>query len=391
MITLKHKRDCCGCGTCAQICPKQCITMCADNEGFLYPHVDTNSCIDCGLCQRVCPVINPGEPQTPMAVYATKNRNEEIRIQSSSGGVFTPIAQRVIEEGGVVFGAMFDDRWRVVHNHTQSIEGLAPLRGSKYVQSIIGDSYKLAKGYLEDNRKVLFTGTPCQIMGLRRFLRKEYDNLLTMEVACHGVPSPRIWQDYLESQCHQAGATVEGTMPQIVGISFRDKSESWHRYSFRICFAQEGNIDKVVCRSTPFYQDTFMSGFLKDLYLRPSCHHCAAKQGKSGADIIIADYWGVERIHSEIDDDKGVGLVIINTPKGMEYYSSVSTSLDHIKSDYSQAVVYNPCIIKSVAEPELRALFWREYDKRGIMAIERILKKRPSPIAKLIKRIKRVF
>jgi hypothetical protein len=134
-----------------------------------------------------------------------------------------------------------------------------------------------------------------------------------------------------------------------------------------------------------------MSGFLKDLYLRPSCHHCAAKQGKSGADIIIADYWGVERIHSEIDDDKGVGLVIINTPKGMEYYSSVSTSLDYIKSDYSQAVVYNPCIIKSVAEPELRALFWREYDKRGIKAIERILKKRPSPIAKLIKRIKRMF
>ena len=198
MIDIKEKNNCCGCSACVQICPKQCISMAADNEGFLYPQVNSAICIDCGLCEKVCPVINQSAPREPLVVYAAKNNNEDIRLKSSSGGIFTLLAEKVIEEGGVVFGAKFDADWNVVHDYTETIEGLAAFRGSKYVQSIIGDNFKTAKQFLNNGRKVLFSGTPCQIAGLKKYLRKEYDNLLTVDVVCHGVPSPMVWRDYLD-------------------------------------------------------------------------------------------------------------------------------------------------------------------------------------------------
>ena len=180
MIDKKEKNNCCGCGACVQICPKQCISMAADNEGFLYPQVNSAICIDCGLCEKVCPVINQSAPREPLVVYAAKNNNEDIRLKSSSGGIFTLLAEKVIEEGGVVFGAKFDADWNVIHDYTETIEGLAAFRGSKYVQSIIDDNFKTAKQFLNNGRKVLFSGTPCQIAGLKKYLRKEYDNLLVV-------------------------------------------------------------------------------------------------------------------------------------------------------------------------------------------------------------------
>lgn len=198
MLQLTDKQDCCGCHACASVCARQCITMQEDNEGFLYPVVDASTCTDCGLCEKVCPVINQDEPRKPLKVYAAKNRNEEIRRQSSSGGIFTPLAESVIRDGGVVFGAKFDKDWNVVHAWTDTIEGITDFRGSKYVQSTIGDAYREAREFLKQGRKVLFSGTPCQIAGLRKFLRKEYDNLLAVDVVCHGVPSPLVWRKYLE-------------------------------------------------------------------------------------------------------------------------------------------------------------------------------------------------
>ena len=198
MIEIKDKKDCCGCSACVQRCPKQCITLKEDNEGFLYPIVDKKTCIDCGLCEKVCPILHQGEPQKPLKVYAAKNLNEEIRRQSSSGGIFTLLAEQVIQEGGVVFGARFDENWEVKHDYTETIEGLAVFRGSKYVQSRIEDNYKKAEEFLKQGRKVLFSGTPCQIAGLKRFLRKEYEELLTVDFVCHGVPSPGVWRKYLK-------------------------------------------------------------------------------------------------------------------------------------------------------------------------------------------------
>lgn len=386
MIDIKEKKDCCGCNACVQICPKQCISMYADNEEFSYPHVDSAICIDCGLCEKVCPVINQNEPIEPLAVYAAKNNNDAIRLKSSSGGIFTLLAEKVIEDGGVIFGAKFNKNWDVVHDYTETIEGLEPFRGSKYVQSIIGDNFIKAKQFLADGRKVLFSGTPCQIAGLKKFLRKDYENLLTVGVVCHGVPSPMVWRDYLDykrTKCAAGKNAVSSSLnelPVITGISFRDKTHGWKKYGFKICYAAskaaENSVSKFAniakCEITPFCEDIFMKGFLKDLYLRPSCYCCVAKSGKSGADISIADYWGVQNIHPEFDDDKGVGLVLINTNNGAHYIRVINHNIDCLNTEYCDAIIQNPCIVKSVKEPKLKKLFWKIYKIKGIDSIDMV-------------------
>lgn len=405
MIYIKEKHNCCGCDACVQACPKKCISMSADTEGFLYPQVDSAICIDCGLCEKVCPVINQEEPREPLAVYAAKNNNEKIRLKSSSGGIFTLLAEQIIADGGVVFGARFNEKWEVVHDYTETIEGLEPFRGSKYVQSVIGDNFIKAKQFLTDGRKVLFSGTPCQIAGLKKFLRKEYENLLTVEVVCHGVPSPMVWRDYLDYKRAERAAGKNSVssslneLPVITGISFRDKTNGWKKFGFKICYAAskaaENSVSKSAstanCEITSFNDDLFMKGFLKNIYLRPSCYHCAARQGKSGADISIADYWGVQNFHKFIDDDKGVGLVLINSSKGLLYNNRINTNQECIVSNYTSASLSNPCIIRSVAAPKFRMEFWQLYKQYNIDAIDIIFKKlKPSLIQRWIKVFKQV-
>ena len=197
MINIEDKKQCCGCSACVQRCPKQCIVMKEDEEGFLYPVADKDVCIDCNLCEQVCPVLRQREEREPLDVYAAFNKNEEVRMQSSSGGVFTALAESIIKEGGVVFGARFNEDWEVVHDYVETVEGLSAFRGSKYVQSRIGCTFSQAEQFLKQGRKVLFSGTPCQIAGLKLFLRKEYENLLSVDFICHGVPSPGVWRQYL--------------------------------------------------------------------------------------------------------------------------------------------------------------------------------------------------
>ena len=387
MIEIKSKQECCGCGACMQVCPKQCITMQTDTEGFAYPRVDGSQCIDCGACQRVCPMLNPKAPTLPQATYATKNRNEEVRMKSSSGGVFTLLAERVIREGGVVFGAKFDEEWRVVHDHTDTVEGLAAFRGSKYVQSVVGDSYKAVEKLLKEGRKVLFSGTPCQVAALKASLRREYDNLLTVEVVCHGVPSPQVWSDYLVDRC--AGHCGEVSLQSAIkSISLRDKSTGWKSYSVAVEFAtSKSNGGEPLVELTPYMEDPFMRGFLKNLTLRPSCYHCAARQGRSGADIALADYWGVHTIHDGVDDDKGVGLVLVYSDKGADYFGGIKENIDHFASDYNKAIGFNPCVVTSVAEPKDRALFWELYGTHKLDAVGMVGRK-ITPLVACVHRIK---
>ena len=198
MIKIQNKQDCCGCSACVQRCPKHCISMKEDEEGFLYPVVVETLCIDCGLCEKVCPIINRPEKLPVMKVLAVKNRNEEERMASSSGGVFIALAKKVIEQNGVVFGAVFDVNWEVKHTYSETLDGVKPMMGSKYVQSRIGESFSQAEGFLKEGRKVLFTGSPCQITALHNYLHKGYPNLLAVDFLCHGVPSPGVWRKYLE-------------------------------------------------------------------------------------------------------------------------------------------------------------------------------------------------
>ena len=242
MIEIIDKKNCCGCSACAQICPRKCILMQEDDEGFLYPKVDKKSCIDCHLCERVCPVLNQSKPKKPLKVYASINKDENIRLCSSSGGIFTALAEKVIAEGGVVFGARFDDKWEVVHDYVETKEDLSKFRGSKYVQSRIENCYKEAEVFLKAGRIVLFSGTPCQIAGLILFLKKSYNNLLTVDFVCHGVPSPGVWRRYLKEeiarQCDRKNTVLPRPISEkdtrVTGISFRDKALGWKKFSFAL-------------------------------------------------------------------------------------------------------------------------------------------------------------
>lgn len=346
MIQIKQKQDCCGCSACLQICPKQCISMHTDDEGFRYPAVNAELCIDCHLCEKVCPVIHQDAPRQPLQVVAAKNSDEKIRLQSSSGGIFTMLAEQTISEGGVVFGAKFDADWNVVHDYTETCEGLAAFRGSKYVQSQIGETFRQAERFLKEGRRVLFSGTPCQIAGLKKYLRKEYNHLLAVEVVCHGAPSPMVWRQYLRE------FTAKEHIPydKMQRINFRDKSTGWKSYSFTISEEQK----RYTHLSS---KDDFMRGFLADLYLRPSCHVCPAKALKSGSDITLGDFWGIQNVMPEYDDDKGVSAVLLNTEKGVQAFSSLSTDIR--ESDFEVVARYNPALVHSPICSEKRAEFYK--------------------------------
>lgn len=368
MIKIDSKEKCCGCWACVQRCPKQCITMVEDDEGFLYPKVDSSLCIDCSLCEKVCPVINQGEPRIPEAVYAAKNLNEEIRMASSSGGIFTLLAEDVIAKGGVVFGARFNEEWEVVHDYTETIEGLSAFRGSKYVQSRVGKCYSQVEEFLKKDRKVLFSGTPCQISGLKRFLRKEYDNLLTVDFICHGVPSPGVWLEYLKEetarQCGRKNSVLphpilNGRNARIDSISFRNKCLGWRKSCFALTFSvpdEYGGKNSVLI-SEPLNKNIFLRGFLANLYLRPSCHACPAKSLKSGSDITIGDFWGIQNVMPEIDDDKGVSVVMVSTEKGKKIWGDITTS--NYKVTFDDVVAENSALIRSVNLNRYRNVFYR--------------------------------
>ena len=369
MIELKEKKDCCGCSACVQKCPKQCISLREDCEGFLYPEVDQSICIDCGLCEKVCPILHQGEEHKPLKVYAAKNHDEEIRKQSSSGGIFTLFAEKIINEGGVVFGARFDENWEVKHDYTETIEGLAAFRGSKYVQSRIEDNYRKAETFLKQGRKVLFSGTPCQIAGLKCFLRKEYENLLTVDFICHGVSSPGVWRQYLKEtvarMCDKNSVSTDPISMEnahVESISFRDKSHGWKKYSFALTLSAttRSGVKNTVSLCEVFPQNTFMKGFLADLYLRPSCYACAAKSGKSGSDITIGDLWGAPSIIGNNDDDRGTSLVLIN--KETTILEDAPLWMEQI--DYQSAFIYNPSIERSVRIPQKRDLFYVAFEKK---------------------------
>lgn len=370
MIHIKSKEQCCGCSACLHICPKHSISFKEDKEGFLYPEIDTKTCVDCGLCEKVCPVINQDNERLPLKVFAAKHPDDEIRMSSSSGGIFTLLAEQIIDEGGVVFGAKFNDNWEVVHDFAETKDGLIPFRGSKYVQSRIGDSYTIAESFLKSGRKVMFTGTPCQIAGLKKYLRNEYENLLAVDFVCHGVPSPMVWRKYLQEEIARHGEVGKNTvltspkeMPVLTGINFRDKSTGWKKYSFALSFSKSpdaGGQNTIL--SSEFYNNPYMQAFLSNLSLRQSCYSCAAKSGKSGADITIGDFWGIENVMSTEDDDKGVSLVLIwEIDKIYDFNAHLHEVI------YADAIRGNACICDSVAIPVNRLYFLRNIDCKGFV------------------------
>jgi len=398
MIYIKDKQKCCGCSSCVQVCPKQCISFNEDEQGFRYPVVNQELCINCNICEEVCPCIHILESKQPLKAYAAINPNEEIRMKSSSGGIFTLLAESVIERGGVVFGARFNKKWEVIHSYTETKDGLEVFRGSKYVQSQIGETFKQAQNFLKANRLVLFSGTPCQISGLKRFLRKDYDNLITIEVVCHGVPSPKVWREYLESLVTKQSKgkdlvlSSQKNIQQITNISFRNKSTGWKKYSFVVYgLTMDNESEKKkqshrnqVITSSDAWDNIYMKAFLNNLILRPICFNCPSKSGKSHSDFSLADFWAIKQYTPQLDDDKGVTLLYIHTDKALH----ILQTLEFCGKELDCSKTLNTAFSCNAKEKYPSDKFWIKYEQKGLEIIPDICNKiKPSPIIQFIKRI----
>lgn len=386
MIQIVDKSQCCGCSACEQICHKHCIIMQEDKEGFLYPFVDMDKCVDCGLCERVCPMQDITSKKETLQILASYNPDEEERLLSSSGGIFVALAKTIIKEGGVVFGAIFDKNWEVCHSWADNMEGIYPMMGSKYLQSRIGNCYQEAASFLKKGRMVMFVGSPCQITGLRTFLRnKVYPNLLTVDFLCHGVPSPGVWRSYL---CEALGkflievqkfdgklmpplaavggnsvlkSSIDSDTP-IGDIKFRDKSHGWRKFRFVVRQKSAFKADPNSVLLSDIHDDNaFMKGFLSNVYLRPSCYNCKCKNGKSHSDLTIGDYWGSKLADSELDDDKGLSLVLVNSTKGQFYWEKLAFQGKEVS--YSNACVYNGGFSETIWWPYERKKFFKQFMK----------------------------
>ena len=368
MIVIKNNKDCCGCSACVNVCPKNCIEMIADCEGFLYPKVNKDICVECGICEKVCPIINkPKREENKPIALAVINKDESVRLNSSSGGIFSLIASEIIKDGGICFGAAHTSDFKSVeHICIHSLEELAALRGSKYVQSKIGNTYSQTREFLERGKKVLFSGTPCQISGLYAFLNKEYDNLYTCDFICHGVPSPLVWEKYLDLREKVSESKTEK-------IIFRNKKYGWKTYSIQFIF--QNGIERIQSVG----KDLYLRGFLSDLYLRPSCYSCNFKGTNRISDITLADFWGVEKVCPEMYDNKGTSLLFLNSVKGKALFNLISDNTINKEVDLNAAISFNSAAVKSVSMPKKRSGFFAELNS---VPTERIFNKYCKPTAK---------
>lgn len=350
MITIVEPQNCTGCYSCSSICPEHCIAMQSDSEGFWYPTADRDTCVECGLCEKVCPMQRKAEVKNDPQAYACRNKDESVRLLSSSGGLFTLIAGQIISNRGVVFGASFNHDFTVSHSYVETMENLEGLRGSKYVQSKIGDTYKQIKGFLSQGQLVLFSGTPCQIGGLKAYLQNDYEKLFCVDIICHGVPSPEVWQKYVAYREKRAKSPTRR-------ISFRRKDEGWKRFS--VSFSFENNTEYLQTLD----KDLYMQAFLRDICLRPSCHACNFKTLHRQSDITLADFWGIQHILPEMDDDKGTSLLLLNSNSGKKMFECIKNQIVYQEVGIIQAIAYNQPAIKSALQNPKRKTFFKELDQ----------------------------
>lgn len=350
-IELIGPNRCTGCSACASICPTNSITMKEDREGFLQPHILQSSCIKCHKCEHVCPVIN-GEvihDSSQTKAFVVINKNEAIREKSSSGGVFYALAKWALDKNGVVFGARFNDQWEVIHECTETVDGLFPFMRSKYVQSRLGTTLKKAKSFLDEGRWVLFSGTPCQLAALRAFLGKDYDRLVQVDLVCHGVPSPRVWREFLNE--------IKVANNRLEDIVFREKENGWHQQSIRYVFSST-NGDQWHSVVLPIYKDDYLYGFANNYFLRRVCYQCPFKSVHRNSDITLADAWGIEKYAPEMDDNRGTSLVLIHSLKGNGIFNDSHSSLTFRDISIDDALSFNRRATSSVEVTRLRQVFF---------------------------------
>ena len=342
-----NRADCTGCEACANACPQNAIAMLRDAEGFAYPDIDHALCKECGRCDDVCPTLNfvKKYPKTLPKIFAAINPDNKVRRHSSSGGVFGALSELILKDGGVIFGAGFDKDFHVVHKSARTLEELDNLRGSKYVQSQIGDVYRQVKDALKSTR-VLFSGTPCQCAGLKSFLGKDYDNLLTVDVICQGVPSPAVWEYYIDmfSYAHE-----------IKGVNFASKRFGWKFAHMEIDFADR---ESYLC---PIHQDAYGGTYLCGLNGRPSCTACKFKFPNVQSDLTLGDALGVQDYAPDMFDERGTSIVLIHTPKGKDFFDRAGLRTQAV--DFLNVVTRNPRLTTSAIADNRRKVFFIEFVK----------------------------
>lgn len=375
MIVEKNK--CCGCHACFNICPKKAIKMKKDEKGFKYPIIDKKKCVGCKLCEKVCPVLKSTIVSNDIFAYACYNKNEFERLNSSSGGIFILIAKAVINKNGVVYGASLDENFEVKHIKVDTEENLTKLMGSKYVQSDIGTTFSEIKQMLEDGKIVLFTGTPCQIEGLKSFLVKDYSNLYTQDIICHGVPSPLVWKKYREYRKNK-----DKLLPK--SISFRNKDNGWLSFNMKFVY---NNKEYKASQNT----DLYMQAFLKNISLRDSCYNCHFKKINRVSDITLADYWGIQNIDKNMFDNKGTSLVIINSNKGKELFELIKNDINFISTDLNEALKYNTAMTESVKSSKNREEFFRNINNYDFKKLIKKYIPKDNMFKKVIRKLKRII
>lgn len=350
-----NRADCSGCEACANVCPKNAIEMRRDAEGFAYPTINRKLCVSCGKCDATCPALNFTKkfPDTLPKVFAAINPDEKIRRHSSSGGAFTALSELVLQSGGVVFGAGFDENFHVKHTAAHTPDELENLRGSKYVQSKIDDVYRRVRDMLKST-SVLFSGTPCQCAGLKKFLGGDNENLLTVDIICHGTPSPALWENYIGEL---------GYAHEIRHVNFRSKRKGWATSQLEINFADQGH---SIC---PVYKDIYGKLFLSGVSERPSCHACKFKFPNGQSDLTLGDAWGVQSFEPEMFDNRGTSVIFVHTPKGKAFLERTTLKMRQVK--FFDAVKSNPAMMVPLAADVRRGNFFAHYstiaDKFAVM------------------------
>ena len=351
-----EKENCCGCTACMNICPQRAINMVADDEGFKYPEINQKLCIECKMCKKVCTFQNGYNTKNNLKeplVYAAKHKKDEIRMSSSSGGTFTAISDYVLDEKGVVYGVQFDGYFNVIHGRASNKEDRDKFKGSKYVQSDLSDIFQIIKKDLNNSLLVLFTGTPCQCAGLKAYLTKctvSMENLLLCDIVCHGTPSPLMWKEYLHF-CETANKS------KIINYEFRSKILGWHTHTEASTYLN-GKVDYKSSLS-----QSEKSLFYSHNTLRIACHNCRYTNLQRISDITIADFWGIEKSIPDFDDNKGVSLIMVNTPKGQDLFGHIKPALKCCESDTKKC--FQPQLQHPCKPSSKRDEFWKDYYTKG--------------------------
>ncbi|MCQ2471002.1 MAG: Coenzyme F420 hydrogenase/dehydrogenase, beta subunit C-terminal domain [Clostridia bacterium] len=374
------KQHCSGCGSCVQACTKKAITFKTDDDGFTYPLVDKDKCISCGRCYAVCPFDGADKISQNQKFYAVKSKSSSVIKDSSSGGAFYEIAKAFCDENYVVFGAEMCDNLKVRHSFIDDFSHISKLQKSKYVQSDINNSFEKVKEFLKENKKVLFSGTPCQIAGLRKFLGKDYDNLLAVDIVCHGVPNQQLFDKYIKELSESLGQ-------EISSFTFRNKKNFEKKSCNQKTVLIKTNKGKSIVKEV--LQCEYLAAFHEAMFYRPSCYECPFASTERVGDITLADFWGAEKFYSSFDDGKGVSLVIANTEKGSELLTK--TEILFVETDKERAVANNAQLKRPVELHKNRDKFFELNREKSFCESVKECMDFPSPLHYKLYKIKRLL